>query len=116
FLRARCVHLEGHFLGYQLLRVVRSPLREMPRTAIPLIRSFLRRGGAPLRQRLAGFKIVNAATLAAFGDPRRNPANDPVARARAALPSDATRLRQLEDAVEQEIDAALAAALQESER
>ncbi|MCP4424635.1 MAG: thiamine pyrophosphate-dependent dehydrogenase E1 component subunit alpha, partial [Chloroflexi bacterium] len=47
FLRARCVHLEGHFLGYQLLRVVRSPLREMPRTAIPLIRSFLRRGGAP---------------------------------------------------------------------
>ena len=25
FIRARCVHLEAHFLGYQLLRVVRDP-------------------------------------------------------------------------------------------
>src|SRR5574341_152459 len=28
FLRARCVHFEGHFLGFHLLRIVRDPLRE----------------------------------------------------------------------------------------
>ena len=46
FLRARCVHFEGHFLGYQLLRLVRQPLKEMPGVTAPLARSLLRPGGA----------------------------------------------------------------------
>lgn len=41
FLHAQCVHLEGHFLGYQLLRVTRNPLREMPGIVAPLMKSFL---------------------------------------------------------------------------
>ncbi len=48
FLHARCVHLEGHFLGYQPLRVTRDPLREMPRITGPLVRAFTRPGGARL--------------------------------------------------------------------
>ena len=44
FLHARCVHFEGHFLGFQLLRAVRAPLREMPGIVAPLTRSFLRPG------------------------------------------------------------------------
>ena len=56
FLHARCVHFEGHFLGFQLIRIVRDPLREMPGIAIPLTQSFLRPGGAALRERLAGLK------------------------------------------------------------
>lgn len=113
FLRARCVHLEGHFLGYQLLRAVRDPLREMPEIAIPLTQSFLRPGGAGLRERLAGLKEVLAAVLSTLRDPRRDSANDPVRRARTTLLSDPARLEELEERVNQEISRVLASALEE---
>lgn len=113
FLRARCIHLEGHFLGYQLLRAIRNPLREMPQITIPLTRSFFKRGGAPLRERVAGLKIVMTATLATLRDPRRKKANDPLFNARAILQSEPERLQALEVKIKQEIDAALASALVE---
>jgi acetoin:2,6-dichlorophenolindophenol oxidoreductase subunit alpha len=100
FLRARCVHLEGHFLGLQLIRLVRDPLREMPGIAAPLVRSFVRPGGAAARERLAGLRSVLAAVLTAMRDPRRDPANDPVRRARKALESDPVRLLDLEARIE----------------
>ncbi|MHB0978675.1 MAG: thiamine pyrophosphate-dependent dehydrogenase E1 component subunit alpha [Thermoleophilia bacterium] len=114
FLRARCVHLEGHFLGFQLIRMVRAPLREMPRVAGPLTKSSLRPGGAPLRERLAGLKTVIGALLSTVRDPRRAPANDPLVRARAALRPDPARLQELEDRVEREIGDILVRALAEA--
>lgn len=113
FLHARCVHFEGHFLGFELIRVVRDPLREMPEIAVPLTQSFLRPGGAALRERLAGLKIVLAAVLSTLRDPRRDSANDPVQRARTTLQGDPVRLQQLEDQVEKEISDVLASALAE---
>ncbi len=113
FLHARCVHLEGHFLGYQLIRIVRDPLREMPEIAVPLTRSFLRTGGAPLRERIAGLKTVIAAVLSTVRDPRRDPTNDPLPRVRLTLQSDPARLQQLEDQLENEISNVLASALTE---
>jgi len=113
FLHARCVHFEGHFLGFELIRVVRDPLREMPEIAVPLTQSFLRPGGAALRERLAGLKIVLAAVLSTLRDPRRDSANDPVRRARTTLQGDPVRLQQLEDQVEKEISDVLASALAE---
>ena len=82
FLHARCVHFEGHFLGFQLIRLVRDPLKEMPKIAIPLTRSFLRPGGAGWRERLAGMKTVLKLTQATRRDPRRDQDNDPIRRAR----------------------------------
>jgi pyruvate dehydrogenase E1 component alpha subunit len=113
FLHARCVHLEGHFLGFQLIRIVRDPLREMPEIAIPLTQSFLRLGGATLRERMAGLKTVTAAVLSTVRDPRRDPANDPLTRARVTLQSDPARLHILEDQLEKEISNVLASALTE---
>lgn len=113
FLHARCVHLEGHFLGYQLLRIVRAPLREMPEITVPLTRSFLRPGGANLRERLSGLKTVIATVLSTVRDPRQDQTNDPVSHARAALQSDPARLRELEDQIEKEISNVLASALEE---
>lgn len=113
FLHARCVHLEGHFLGFQLMRIVRDPLREMPEIAAPLTQSFLRAGGASLRERLAGLKTVFEAVLSTLRDPRRDSANDPVQRARTTLQSDAVRLRELEDQVEKEIRNVLSIGLAE---
>jgi hypothetical protein len=108
------VHLEGHFLGFQLMRIVRDPLREMPGIAIPLTRSLLRPGRAGIRERLAGLKTVLSAVLATLRDPRRDSANDPVRRARATLQSDSVRLQELEDQVEEEIGNVLSVALAEA--
>jgi len=113
FLHARCVHLEGHFLGFQLIRMVRDPLREMPGIAIPLTQSFLHPGGAASYERLMGLKAVLAAVLATLRDPRRDSANDPLRRARTTLQSDPVRLQELEDEVEKEISNMLSSALAE---
>jgi len=113
FLHARCVHFEGHFLGFQLIRMVRDPLREMTGIAIPLTQSFLHPGGAALHERLAGLKAVLAAVLATLRDPRRDSANDPLRRARTILQSDQVRLQGLEDQIEQEISNVLSSALAE---
>jgi pyruvate dehydrogenase E1 component alpha subunit len=113
FLHARCVHFEGHFLGFQLIRMVRDPLREMPEIAVPLTQSFLRPGGAALRERLAGLKTVLAAVLSTLRDPRRDSAKDPVRRLRTTLQSDPVHLQLLEDQAEKEIGIALASAFVE---
>jgi pyruvate dehydrogenase E1 component alpha subunit len=113
FLRARCVHLEGHFLGFQLLRVARDPLRKMPEVAVPLAQSFLHPGGAAWQERLAGLKTVIEAVLATIRDRRRDPFQDPLSRARATLQSDAQRLQELEEEVERQISRVLESALGE---
>jgi hypothetical protein len=113
FLHARCVHFEGHFLGFQLIRAVRDPLRAMSEIAVPLTQSFLRLGGATLRERMAGLKTVIAAVLSTVRDPRRDSTNDPLPRARPTLQSDAARLQKLEDQLEKEISNVLASALGE---
>jgi len=113
FLHAPCVHLEGHFLGLQTVRLVRAPLREVPEVAAPLTRSFLHPGGAALRERLAGLRTILAEVLATLRDPRRDLANDPVRRARTTLQSDAARLQELQTQVEKEIGDVLSTALVE---
>jgi len=113
FLHARCVHFEGHFLGLPLLRMIRNPLRELPGIVAPLIRSFLSHRGGPIRERLAGVRVVVSAILATIKDPRRHAANDPVARARSLLISDPARLQELDNLIEKETNAILASALQE---
>jgi TPP-dependent pyruvate/acetoin dehydrogenase alpha subunit len=113
FLRARCLHLEGHFLGFQLLRMMRDPLKEMPRIAVPLTRSFLRRSGAARGERAAGLKQVLTAGPTIQRDPRRDPANDPIRRARNSLRSDPARLQELEEQAKEEIDRVVASALTE---
>lgn len=114
FLHARCVHLEGHFLGFQLIRAVRNPLREMPGIAVPLTQSLLRGGGAALRDRIEGLKTVVAAVLSTMRDPRRDSENDPLGRLRSLLVSEPARLRELEDRIETEVDSILASALGEA--
>jgi len=113
FLRAKCVHLEGHFLGYQLIRAVRHPLREMPKITIPLTQSILRTSGASLRERVSGLKSVLSAVLSTLRDPRRNPDSDPVWRTRSTLQSDRTRLQALEDDTEREVANIITLAMEE---
>lgn len=113
FIKAQCVHIEAHFLGYQLLRVVRKPISEMPEIAIPLTKSFLHLGGASVRERLIGLKEVLVALLTTLRDPRQKSDNDPVFLARKALLSDRIRLEKLENEIEEEINYLLGLALAE---
>jgi len=114
FLHARCVHFEGHFLGYQLIRLVRDPLREFPPIAIPLTRAFLHPGGATFEERLAGLRQVLRAVLATLRNPRRDPANDPLRRARSALQPDEAHLQELENQARGYVNKVLEAALMEA--
>jgi acetoin:2,6-dichlorophenolindophenol oxidoreductase subunit alpha len=113
FLQARCVHLEAHFLGYQLLRIVRAPFKELPAISIPLVRSFFAPGGAALRERVAGLKMILDTVSATARDPRQDPANDPLALTRKELSADPGRLEALETQVGNEIQQVFAAVLAE---
>jgi hypothetical protein len=105
------VHLEGHFLGFQLLRTARNPIREMPVIAVPLTRSFLRRRGASPRERLAGLKGDISSLSTTRRDPRQKSINDPMVRTRAVLMSEVERLRDLESSIREEIATILSAVL-----
>ncbi len=111
FLRGRCVHLEGHFLGFPLIRVVRDPVREGPAISAPIVRSLARHGGAPIGERLEGLKAILGAVVATLRDPRRERAEDPVARARVLLQPDQRRLEELEERLESDVRGAVATAL-----
>lgn len=113
FLHARCVHLEGHFLGLQLIRILRDPLREIPPIPGPLIKSILQPGGASFRERLEGLRIVFTVVIATLRDPRRDPINDPLKRTRAILRSEAGRLQELENQIQKEMDNIITSALME---
>jgi TPP-dependent pyruvate/acetoin dehydrogenase alpha subunit len=116
FLRSRCVHFEGHFLGYQLLRMVRQPLKEMPGVAAPLARSLLRPGGAALRERVAAVRQVLGSVLSTLRDPRRDWENDPMQVTRKTLAAEtegSERLRSLEEDVRRDLQGTLERALGE---
>ena len=112
FLHAQCIHLEGHFLGFQLLRIIRDPIKEMPEISFPLTRSLFGGGGSSTRERLAGLRNVLTAVMATFRDPRRDSTKDPIQRTRKSLLSDKIRLQELEDRVENEINRVTVSALE----
>jgi hypothetical protein len=113
FLHVGCVHFEGHFLGYQPIRIVRDPLRELFKIAGPLVKSLFQPSGGRLRARLAGLKIILETLFSTFSDPRRDPGNDPLLRMRTTLQSEPGRLEELEGQIEDEIRSIITSALVE---
>lgn len=114
FLHAHCIHLEGHFLGYQLIRVIRQPLGELSRILVPLLRALFSIKGGTFSSRLQGLKAVNASLLDAMRDPRRKRSNDPLWRPRRRLRSDPDRLHELDTRLVREIDEIVASILKEA--
>lgn len=99
FWLARCTHLEGHFLGDQLLRVARGQSAPPVRS---LLRGVIRRGGAPLRERVANVLEVNA-LVGKVGRDHQGEGCDPLVVAREWLDTDPGRLNGLERQVSDEI-------------
>ena len=113
FLHASCVHFEGHFLGFQLIRAIRDPLHEIPDISIPLMKSFLQPGGASLPERLRGLKTVIVTTHSTMTDARREVSSDPLVLVRGTLQSEPMRLLDLEDQIVEEIGDVVESALME---
>jgi TPP-dependent pyruvate/acetoin dehydrogenase alpha subunit len=103
FLHARCVHLEGHFLGDPLLAALRRPLREMSEMSGPLTRSLIRSGGAPLGERLRGLRSIVRMLLSSRRNASDHEEQDPLRRARERLTSEPDRLEALEHDVAKEL-------------
>lgn len=120
FLHARCRRPDGHFLGDPLIRMARSPVREMAPVAGPLLKSFVQPKGASISKRVDGLKAITAMiTQTVKGRMSKPP--DPIKRLRTKLKfSDNARLKGLEAEARQEIrrtvDAALAAGATPNER
>ncbi len=110
FIHARCVHLQGHMLGDQLLRTTRAPLREMRPTAGLLVHSLTSRAGGSLREKMGNLgqlmRRVSAVPREALSE-----ANDPLVRARNTLGMQSDELSVLEERVREKIKGVVATAL-----
>ena len=112
FLLARCVHLDGHFLGDPLLAAARRPLRVLAPMAIPLGRAALSRQGAPLRDRSHALSDLLTRAGRAASAARSLP--DPLGRTRRTLLTEPDRLRTMEAAVAAEVSALVDVAVEET--
>jgi len=102
FLWAHCVHMEGHFLGDGFLNMVRRPFYSFRKRTWSMVKGFLRRGGAPMSERLAAMRQIMGQVLAAQG--QANQKNDPLLRTRQVLKAkDDDRLSSLEANIRSEI-------------
>ncbi len=105
FLLARCVRPQGHFLGDQLARTAKRPIREIAKIAGPLAGSALRLKGAALKDRASS--AASILSLVRRAGALMSDANaDPVAGARRLLASAPAQLRLLEAEVGAEVESA----------
>jgi pyruvate dehydrogenase E1 component alpha subunit len=110
FIVATCVHLEGHYLGDQMLAASRQPLRILGPMAMPLARSALHVRGAPLRERLAALSDILTRSRRATTAARQQ--EDPLARMRHILEAEPARLNDLETSVATDVRALVEVALE----
>ncbi len=109
FLHARCVHLEGHFLGDPILRLARKPVEEVRRTIGPMARSAVLPRGAPIIKRLQN--LIEISGLGRRYMEENPTTDDPLGPARERLEPEAERLARLEADVATEMQTAVERAL-----
>jgi TPP-dependent pyruvate/acetoin dehydrogenase alpha subunit len=110
FLLAHCSRLEGHFLGDPLLRILRRPIDQMRELAGSLLHSFSTTEGAPLNERIASFSTI-ASLIGRITTEQHLNRRDPVDRLRRRIKKEKSRLDQIENEVNQEIQQAVKIAL-----
>lgn len=113
FLHATCVHPEGHLLGDPLLRIVRRPVRELKSKVAPLIKAATT-AGSTLSERAESLGSI-AGMLGRAQKTQKQAANDPVERQRQRLSISDPERSELERAIDDEVETAVAAALRSLE-
>jgi len=106
FLRANCIHLEGHFLGDPLLRFKRTPIKQLRAQGIPMVKSAVKLKGASIKERLSSVKnivkVIGSSTKDHFWDKK-----DPLQITRKKLSENQDQLNVLEETVKSEINVVL---------
>jgi pyruvate dehydrogenase E1 component alpha subunit len=110
FLHATCPHLDGHFLGDPFVRLANHPTREMLRMIWPILRSLFNLKGASLAERIHALINILRSSRDMRSDLSRMASADPLARTRALLLSDPSRLEALEGRVKAEVQQVVVAA------
>ncbi len=111
FLRADCIHLEGHFLGDGMLDMLRRPIYSFRKRVWPMVKGFFGKGGASWGERMASMQQILGQVFAV--QDQTNSEKDPLVRTRKALvQKDARRLSELEAAMQNEIQQVVTIALQ----
>lgn len=103
FLHAGCPHLDGHFLGDQLVHMARHPMRGMLRIAWPILRSLFSLKGASLAERIHALMNILRLSREMRSDLSGMVSADPLARTRSLLLYDPARLEALEGRVRVEV-------------
>ena len=104
FVHASCEHLEGHFLGDQLLRFAHPSMSETMKLTAPLVKAHTQSKGAPLRERTAGLKEMLGIIWENVRK-HRSKEGDPIALLRKKLANlDAAKLHDIESRVQNEIE------------
>jgi len=114
FLLAACPHPEGHFLGDPLVRIARNPMREMKKVAGPLMKSVTSVKGGPVTKRTGGLgkitALIGKTTRDQFLDQK-----EPLKVTRGKLKKDQTRLKKIEESVQEEVRRVVSEALKSAE-
>ncbi len=109
-LASKIQHQPGHMLSTPWTRITHKPLRQVISIFLPLLRSFLRLSGAPLRKRVEGLSYIFSLILES-GKAHSTGNTDPLAATRAKLETDPVHLQEIETEVQLEIQSVLSAAL-----
>ncbi len=105
FMYATCVHLEGHFLGDQLLRLAHPSVSETLKMTASLVKAHTQSKGAPLRERTASLKET-LGILRESAQIHRSKEGDPIPILRKKLAGmDEVKLQEIELQVKTEIEA-----------
>jgi pyruvate dehydrogenase E1 component alpha subunit len=109
-LASRIQHQPGHMLSSPWTRLTRQPHKQVRSIFLPILRSFFRINGAPIRKRLESLTyILSLIIKSSRAHSTKN--TDPLAAARQKLKIDLNRLQEIESDVEEEIQQAVITAL-----
>jgi acetoin:2,6-dichlorophenolindophenol oxidoreductase subunit alpha len=103
FMYATCVHLEGHFLGDQALRMAHPSVSETLKMGAALVKAHTQSRGAPLRERTASLREM-LSILRESARIHRSKEGDPILILREKLAvADAEKLQSIEQQIHIEI-------------
>jgi len=109
FIHAHCVHKTGHFLGDPLLRFHETPIKMFWQQTGPLMKSTFSIKGAAVHER--GGSLVRVFSLISKSGKQRKKKIDPLVVDEKKLKEDKARLKEIEEAVSKEVEAAVNRAL-----
>jgi pyruvate dehydrogenase E1 component alpha subunit len=102
FLRAQCIHLEGHFLGDPLLRFKKTPISQLREQGIPMAKSAAKLKGAGIAERIDSIKgilkVIGASTKDHYISRR-----DPLAITRKKVEQQDYRLKEEEEKIDADV-------------